>query len=384
MCNPRSPAAAADDLPYAVVGAPDDERPRCPVPQAPEHHGDHDVEGDALLGPVIAAERDVQVVAQPERQRDVPPTPKILEVERRVGPPEVDGEPESHQQGQPDGDIGVAAEIGIDLDGIAPDSEQDLECGVLVGSREHRVDDVGRQVRRKDHLLRQAGGDEPERFHIVDVFRVTHRADLREEFGAAHDGSGDEVREERQIDGDVDSPGRTEHPTVDVDHIADGHECEEGDPDRECQRQQGDRSTEAERVGDVVHVDGDEPEVLEPDQQTQQEGERDPERHAPPGPRCWVDQGTADEGDTGRRGEEEDEPPVPPGVEDVAGQHHECLPWPRVGDEEPLHREDHGEEDGEVNGGKEHGYFVRNRDGCQVPPAGGTRAHATPCASSGR
>src|SRR5205807_4607889 len=46
--------------------------------------------------------------------------------------------------------------------------------------------------------------------------------------------------------------------------------------------------------------------------------------------------------------------PVPPAVEDVAGDDHERLPAPGEGREQPAHQEDDGKEDGEVDRGKEH------------------------------
>ena len=50
---------------------------------------------------------------------------------------------------------------------------------------------------------------------------------------APHDRTRDEVREERQVDGQVHRAGGRELLPVDVDHVADRHEREEGDPDRQ-------------------------------------------------------------------------------------------------------------------------------------------------------
>ncbi len=167
--GPAPPAPTADELTDAVVEAPDHEGPGRPVPQAAEQHGDEDVDGDPPLAAPVAAERDVQVVAQPEGQGDVPPSPEVLEVDGRVGPAEVLGEPEAHQQGEADGDVGVAAEVGVDLDGVAVDGEQHLEGRVLLGVGEHRVDHVRGQVGGEHHLLGQAGHDQPAGLDVVDV-----------------------------------------------------------------------------------------------------------------------------------------------------------------------------------------------------------------------
>ncbi len=75
-----------------VVQPPEHEGPRGAVPQPAEHHRDNDVHVRADLTLLRAAERDVQVVAQPAGQRHVPPTPEVLQTPRAVGPVEVLGE----------------------------------------------------------------------------------------------------------------------------------------------------------------------------------------------------------------------------------------------------------------------------------------------------
>ena len=57
----------------------------------------------------VAAERDVQVVAQPARERDVPATPEVLDGARRVGRVEVHGDLEAEQQGL--GDLAEAESV---------------------------------------------------------------------------------------------------------------------------------------------------------------------------------------------------------------------------------------------------------------------------------
>ncbi len=85
----------ADRLPHAVVEAPEHEGPRGAVPQAAEHHRRDDVHVGAGLARLRPAERDVEVVAQPPRQRHVPSAPEVLQRPRRVRPVEVLGELEA-------------------------------------------------------------------------------------------------------------------------------------------------------------------------------------------------------------------------------------------------------------------------------------------------
>ncbi len=67
----------------------------------------------------VAAERDVEVVAQPARQRHVPAPPEVLERHRGIRRVEVLRELEAEQQRDADRDVRVAAEVGEDLNRVA-------------------------------------------------------------------------------------------------------------------------------------------------------------------------------------------------------------------------------------------------------------------------
>ncbi len=197
----------------------------------------------------VAPERDVQVVAQPARQRHVPASPEVLQVARRVGRVEVLGEPEAEQQRQSDGDVGVAAEVAVDLHRVAPRREDRLRRGVLRGEVKTGVTIALGHVRGDDHLLEQAGQDQPEGTRVVDRVGVAPAPDLGQQLGAPHDRPGQQVREERDVDREVERLGRLELAPVDVDHVADGHEGEEGDRDGQPDLQQGDRPGPTRRHG---------------------------------------------------------------------------------------------------------------------------------------
>ncbi len=87
---------------------------------------------------------------------------------------------------------------------------------------------------------------------------------------AAHDRPGQEMREERDVDREVERLGRFELAAVDVDHVADRHEREEGDGDGQADLEQRDGAAKSHRVGDVVEVDRDEAVVLEPSEDGEQ------------------------------------------------------------------------------------------------------------------
>ena len=134
--DPVEATHVGEALTEALQRPPDDERPGGAVPQTAQHHGDHDVAHGARLAAGTAPERDVEVVAQPARERHVPAAPELLQVARRVGRVEVLGEPEAEQQGEADGDVRVAAEVAVDLHGVAPRGEDRFEGRMLSGRRE--------------------------------------------------------------------------------------------------------------------------------------------------------------------------------------------------------------------------------------------------------
>ena len=75
-----------------------------------------DLHGEAVA---IAAERDVEVVAQEARQRHVPAAPEILQRHGAVGHVEILRQHDAEQQGEAERHVGVAGEVEIDLEGEA-------------------------------------------------------------------------------------------------------------------------------------------------------------------------------------------------------------------------------------------------------------------------
>ena len=106
----------------AVNPAPDDERPIGAVPQAAQEHGDQEIAVSLCLAVAIAAQRNVEIIAEPRAQADVPAPPEILQARGEIRLAEVDHEVEAQQLRAAAGDIAVAAEVAVDLPGecIAP------------------------------------------------------------------------------------------------------------------------------------------------------------------------------------------------------------------------------------------------------------------------
>src|SRR5256885_2277858 len=109
--KPRTPASP---------GAPATDLLTQPNPHPPRTSGRTEGAGAG------AAERDVQVIAQPARQRDVPALPELLERACGVRRREVVRETVPEEERDADGDVGVAAEVRVDLDRVRVDGGDDL------------------------------------------------------------------------------------------------------------------------------------------------------------------------------------------------------------------------------------------------------------------
>ena len=83
------PQGLFDDVQQTMSEAPQQEGPGCTVPDATEHEDDQDVEDPSPELHAAAAEGDVDIVAEPGGEGDVPAAPEFLQVERLVGETEV-------------------------------------------------------------------------------------------------------------------------------------------------------------------------------------------------------------------------------------------------------------------------------------------------------
>ena len=90
----------------------------------------------------------------------MPALPELLEAGRPVRLSEVLREPEPQEQGYADGDVAVAAEVAVDLEGVAVDGQHGLQARGTVRIGEHTVDQFGGQQVGDEDLLEQAAQDE--------------------------------------------------------------------------------------------------------------------------------------------------------------------------------------------------------------------------------
>src|SRR5262249_23112037 len=118
--SPPSFGHAFDGESHPVKRAPDDVRPIGPMPEPAEQHGDDEI---AIAVLSIPAERDIEIVAQPRAQADVPPMPEIAQTRGEIRLSEIHGEVKAEHLGAAARDVAVAREIPVDLprEGIRAD-----------------------------------------------------------------------------------------------------------------------------------------------------------------------------------------------------------------------------------------------------------------------
>src|SRR5438046_10722281 len=107
-----------------MQSAPEHEAPAGPMPKSAQQHGQHQVQ----VGPPgpfpIAAERNVQIVLEELRERDVPAMPEVLNGLRQVRQVEIVRPAKTEAEAQTPSDVGVAREIEVDLQRIKIDIRQ--------------------------------------------------------------------------------------------------------------------------------------------------------------------------------------------------------------------------------------------------------------------
>ena len=214
--------------------APDDEFPGRAVPEAAEHHGQQQIAVGPEPAVPVAAERDVEIVAQPARQRHVPAPPEVGQRLGPVGLVEVALEAIAEQRRDADGDVAVGAEVAVDLHGVAVDGGKQIDGSIRRRIEEGLVDQAHRQPVGDHGLLEHAPQDqhhaEPDE-HPVGIGRALQ---LRQEARRPHDGARHQMRKERDEEHDVDQRARpVEIAAVEIDDVGDALEGEEGDADRQ-------------------------------------------------------------------------------------------------------------------------------------------------------
>ena len=285
----------------------------------------------------------------------MPAPPEILHRRSTVWLVEVAREGIAQQGRDPDGHVRIGREVAVDLDRIAIDGKGDVDAAVGRGIEEDRIDQIDRDLGGDDRLLEQAPDDQQQAPGGRLAGQARGLVELGQQVRGPHNRTGHQMREEAHQQHDVQQAlGRRCLAAMDVHDIADALEGEEADPDRQQDLDDGDVAPPPQRgqqVGKLLHEEAvvfecPQDQQIGRDAQDQQpfapvrHPPRDHRRNAPVQHRRQDQQG--------------DEPFIPLGIEEPAGQQQEDLARPVLRTQRPGREIDDQEEDREGQGREQH------------------------------
>ena len=309
----------ADDLINTVQTAPDDEGPACAVPETADEEYEEEVEIVSCLGATVAAERYVEIIAEPCGKADVPSCPEFLDGSCSVGAVKVLHEANAHDSRATDGDIRITGEVAIDLYGEENGSDDDTKTGGFRRIVINGVDEFRDQIGNDDlfeetdrHFLQADEG--------VIRFELMICLKLGKQIVGTLDRSRNELREEgneERVPTEV--LFRLDLAAINVDNVGKRLEGIEGDTDGEDELKRDEIRFSAEEIPDGNGGIRKEVEILE----EKQNAERRDERHGKPEFLSaltfrFLNDNGADEGNRCREENEEDQRRIPIHIEEIA------------------------------------------------------------------
>jgi hypothetical protein len=296
----------------------------------------------------IAPQGDIDVVAQPGGEGDVPAAPEVSEADGCIGKAEVVRESKAQTEGRSDRGDRVAGEVAEDLSTEGQRRDPGIDKagdGLAVIDLLH---DRGKEAVGEHRFLKQTQGHQGQAEAQLIGCGLAGQLKLRNQFGGPHDGSGYQVRKERNKEGVIEEAARRRCTAeVDVQGVRHGGEGIERDADGQHNTRLWRGVFESCQRCQVSEVLDQEVAVFEVAEETQTDG--DGEEHpgaAPPGVVCLREAARGEPVDYGRYPEEDHKGRVPCCVEDVAGDEEvDFLHPPREGHR--VQDENDGKEDNE-------------------------------------
>ena len=308
------------------------------MPEAADEKHDQIVQNRAALALAAAAQRDVEIVAEPRRERDVPAVPEVPHRGREERLAKVLHQRHAHDLRRADGDVGVAAEVAVDLEREQHARERHGAAGLSGGSIEHGIHEE-RQPVGDDHLDEQAPRHAREPCADALSVKALVGAQLPEQRAGALDGAGDELREERDEQRVAEKIRlRVDVAAVDVDGVAQRLKRVERDADGQEQADRRHGEADARKSQHPREILEKERRVLEHRQHAevgdQHGNERSLARKIPPRAR---DDAAAEPGHDRREQHQQSVFRRPAHIEIVAGGEQPIVP-PAHGDDEVQQR----------------------------------------------
>ena len=162
----------------------------------------------------------------------MPTTPEIRQVCRDVRRVEVRGKTHAEQERRTDRDVRVAREVAIDLHRVRVDAHEHFEAREVLGTIEDAVDQMNRELVRKNHFLHEPERDQKQTFASGLACQRRHRFELRKQITRTNDGTRNQMREERDEEQVTEIASmRGQIAAIHIDHVAHRFEREERNAD---------------------------------------------------------------------------------------------------------------------------------------------------------
>lgn len=231
-----------ENLIQPVKASPDDEGPGGSVPDAADEEGDHDVAVFADARAPASSKRNVNIIAEPRAQGNMPASPEAGDALCKIRRPEIDIQLKTKNSCGADRDGGVACKIGIDLKGEGKGSDDGLHGSAGKKILPDIVHENSGAV-RDDHLHEKAPqhqGKAGGYAKIRRLFGLRESSDLRKKAVCSCNRACRNLREEADKERIVREASLSRDFSVeDIGEIADGLEQIEGDSDRKNQGKAG-------------------------------------------------------------------------------------------------------------------------------------------------
>ena len=331
------------------------------MPQTAHQHRDHQVQGGAGGGPPRPAQRVIHVVAQEAGEGHVPAAPELADVRGGVGLAEVLGQVEAEQQRQPAGQVGVAAEVEVDLRGVRQQRQQQRRPAVLLGHLEGVAHQMGGQIAGQHQLLghpRQHQRHGP--LHLGQAFG-RGLGDLGQQLVGPADGAGQQLGEKRHEQQEIQQgrrrlgfgPGPA---AVAIHQVTDALEHVKRQAHRGQQLQHGQVALQSQPAGRAGDGLAEEVVQLQRRQQADVGGQPDPQQDPGGARRSRAGDGLAQDPVHQRQGQQpRGQVQVPAGVEGVAGRQQDAVAGRPPPAQRPGEREHQEKEVPEGDAGEGHG-----------------------------
>ena len=177
-----------------LVETPQDVVPGGSVPQAAQDHRDHQVAvGQQLVAPA-SSQRNVEVIAKPAGEADVPATPELTRIRGEIRLVEIEHQVDAHQLRDSAGDVGVAGKIAVNLHGEQDRPKNNIGPGDVTCAEVDRIDRSGDSVSNRD-FLEQSPKDEECSLRDLLVVDRAFLEDSRQQFRCSLNRAGDQLRE---------------------------------------------------------------------------------------------------------------------------------------------------------------------------------------------